>query len=257
MYLLSLPHTPQSATFTSVTDTAPIYDTDLDTFVETPNTAPTLVIDLGAARRVDTLFLKGANLHGFTLAGSNNNSAYTNLDMTQTAPSHGNVFRTFTNTVAYRYYRLTFSARQGTDPAYRMHEVYLMSMILDIDNDNDRPPINQITLPGDHVVAYDAYNDATIEYRLQGGNAKVQLTFGWEQLDETVADALAAIYAGDPIAPELTVYPQPGAEPDKIYRAKWVSDVNFTPSQVKTSPAPNGDIIASLLMRGQVRMEEI
>lgn len=257
MYLLTLPEPPASVTLTGVADTSNIYDSDLETFVDTSNRSPALVLDLGSAKVIDALFLKGANLQDFILAGSNDNSSYTDLGVTQTAPAHGNAFYPFANTTAYRYYRITFSTRQTSDPNYRVHEVYLMRLLLNMDNDQDRPRINNAELPGDHVVAYSAYNDDVIEYRLQGARAKARLTFGWGHLDEAVAQSLVALYAGDIPAPELTVYPRPVPEPSKIYRAKWVSDVHFSPSEVKTTENMNGDVTASFLMRGQIQMEEL
>ena len=79
------------------------------------------------------------------------------------------------------------------------------------------------------------------------GEEKTTLTFQWEHLDNDVADALEALWQGPPHAPELTIYPRPNAEPDKIYIAKWNPEFGFK----FTGP------FSALGKSGQVVFEEI
>ena len=82
MYLLTKPETLNdnvSISLTGVTDASKVIDGKLDTFVETPTLAPILTIDLGSAKQIDAVFLKGENLQDYDLKASNNNSTFTDL----------------------------------------------------------------------------------------------------------------------------------------------------------------------------------
>ena len=228
MHLLSKSETFNSSIFVSlsgVTDASKIIDGKLKTFVETATLAPTLVIDLASPKQINALWLKGKHLQDYTIAGSNDNSNFTDLTTT-TAPAHGYSFITFTNTTAYRYWRITFSARQVSDPQYKIHEVFLMRLLLDLNTDEKRPLHYRPSIPRTGVVAYETYNQNLVQYNTED-EEKTTLTFQWEHLDNDVADALESLWKGAPHAPELTVYPRPDAEPDKIYIAKWKPEFGF------------------------------
>ena len=229
MYLLTKSETLKAnaaATLTGAADAGNIIDGDVTTAVETGNREPVLNIDLGSNKMVDTVFIKGENLQDYDISGSNNNSTFTDLAVDITVPSHGNSFMTFTNTTAYRYWRLSFSQRGASDPNYKIHEVYLASLLLDLNTDEKRPLHYRPSIPRDGVVAYETYNQNLVQYNAEG-EEKTTLTFQWEYLDNDVADALEALWKGSPHAPELTIYPRPNAEPDKIYIAKWKPEFGF------------------------------
>ena len=229
MYLLTKSETfttNTSAALSGVTDGGAVIDGKPDTFVETPTRAPTLTIDLGSAKVIDATFIKGENLQDYNISASNNNSTFTDLATGVTVPSHGNSFVTFTNTTPYRYWRITFSARGASDPNYRVAEVFLMRLLLDLNTDEKRPLHYRPSIPRDGVVAYATYNQSLVQYKTEDAE-KTILTFQWEYLDNDVADALEALWKGVPHAPELTVYPRPNAEPDKIYIAKWKPEFGF------------------------------
>ena len=76
-------------------------------------------------------------------------------------------------------------------------------------------------------MAYATYNQSLVQYKTEDAE-KTILTFQWEYLDNDVADALESLWKGVPHAPELTVYPRPNAEPDKIYIVKWKPEFGFT-----------------------------
>ena len=153
---------------------------------------------------------------------------------------------TFTNTAAYRYWRLSFSRRGASDPNYKIHEAYLASLLLDLNSDEKRPLHYRPSIPRDGVVAYETYNQNLVQYNAEG-EEKTTLTFQWEYLDNDVADALEALWKGSPHAPALTIYPRPNAEPDKIYIAKWKPEFGFK----FTGP------FSALGKSGQVVFEEI
>ena len=229
MYLLTKPETLNdnvSISLTGVTDASKVIDGKLNTFVETPTLAPILVIDLGSAKQIDAVFLKGKNLQNYDLSASDDNVTFTDLETDITVPSHGNSFVTFTNTTAYRYWRLSFSQRGASDPNYRICEVFLMRLLLDLNTDEKRPLHYQPTIPRTGVVAYETYNQNLVQY-ITEDEEKTTLTFQWEYLDNDVADALEALWKGAPHAPMLTVYARPNAEPDKIYIAKWGQEYVF------------------------------
>ena len=229
MYLLTKSETLNSntsATLSGVTDGDAVIDGKLNTFVETPTLAPTLTIDLGERKVIDALYLKGENLQDYTLAASDDNTNFTSLGTTQTMPSHGHAFQTFTNTTPYRYWRIAFSARGASDPNYRVTEVFLMRLLLDLNTDEKRPLHYQPSIPRDGIIAYETYNQNLVQYNTEG-EEKTTLNFQWEHLDIDVADALEALWKGSPHAPELTLYPRPNAEPDKIYIVKWKPEFSF------------------------------
>ena len=229
MYLLTTPETLETGvtvTFTGGSDTDNIIDGDRTTSAETANREPNLTVDLGTRKVIDALYLKGENLQNYDLRASNNNITYTDIHTGETVPSHGNSFVMFTNTTAYRYWRLSFSQRGASDPNYRICEVFLMRLLLDLNTDEKRPLHYQPTIPRTGVVAYETYNQNLVQY-ITEGEEKTTLTFQWEHLDNAVVDALEALWKGAPHAPVLTVYARPNAEPDKIYIAKWGQEYVF------------------------------
>ena len=229
MYLLTKSETLNAnavATLTGVTDASNIIDGDVTTAVETSNREPVLNINLGSNKMVDAVFIKGENLQDYDISASNNNSTFTSIETNITVPDHGNSFVTFTNSTAYRYWRLSFSRRGASEPNYKIHEVYLASLLLDLNTDEKRPLHYRPSIPRDGVVAYETYNKNLVQYNTEG-EEKTTLTFQWEHLDNDVADALEALWKGPPHAPELTVYPRPNAEPGEIYIAKWKEEFGF------------------------------
>ena len=255
MYLLTLPYTLEdydAVTLSGVSssDVGAVIDTDLTTYVDTATLAPVFTVDFGAGRSkvVDAIFIKGENLNNYTLYGSNTSVTDTSnqLGVAMAVPSHGNAFQTFSNTQKYRYFRLSFSARGSNDPHARIHEIFLMRLLLDLNTDEKRPLHYRPSIPRDGVVAYETYNKNLVQYNTEG-EEKTTLTFQWEHLDNDVADALEALWQGPPHAPELTIYPRPNAEPDKIYIAKWNPEFGFK----FTGP------FSALGKSGQVVFEEI
>ena len=230
MYLLTKSETLNAnaaATFTGAADAGNIIDGDVATAVETADREPVLNINLGSRKTVDTVFIKGENLQAYDISASNNNSTFTSIETNITVPDHGNSFVTFTNPTAYRYWRLSFSRRGASDPNYKIHEVYLASLLLDLNTDEKRPLHYRPSIPRSGIISYETYNQNLVQYNSEG-DEKTTLTFQWEHLDNDVADALEALWKGPTHAPELTVYPRPNAEPDKIYIAKWKPEFGFT-----------------------------
>ena len=229
MYLLTKSETLNTGvtvTFTSGTNTGNIIDGDRTTNAETANRNPNLTIDLGVRKVIDALYLKGENLQGYDLQASNNNINYTTIRTGETVANGIYSFVLFANTTPYRYWRITFSARGASDPNYRVAEVFLMRLLLDLNTDEKRPLHYRPSIPRDGVVAYATYNQSLVQYKTEDAE-KTILTFQWEYLDTEVADALEALWKGTPHAPEITVYPRPNAEPDKIYIAKWKPEFGF------------------------------
>ena len=203
MYLLTQSETlndSASVTFTSASNTGNIIDGDLDTFSETASRTPNLTVDLGSRKVIDAVFLKGENLLDYDVKASNDNSTFTDLKTGITVPDDGNSFEAFTNTATYRYWRLTFSQRGTSDPNYRVAEIYLCRLLLDLNTDEKRPVRYRNTTPQTGVVAYDTYNRRTIQYKT-GERAKVRLTFEWSNLDADVAEELESLWKGPPPQP--------------------------------------------------------
>ena len=215
-----------SAALTGAANADSIVDGDRTTSAETVNRGPNLTIDLGIRKVIDTLWLEGKNLQDYDLQASNNNITYTDIHTGETVTDGHYSFITFTNTTSYRYWRLSFSQRGASDPNYKIHEVYLASLLLDLNSDEKRPLHYRPSIQRDGVVAYETYNKNLVQYNTEG-EEKTTLTFQWEHLDNDVADALEALWKGTPHAPALTIYPRPNAEPDKIYIAKWNPEFGF------------------------------
>ena len=230
MYLLTKSETLNAGvtvTFTSGTDTGNIIDGDLTTTAETANRNPNSDHRFGMYSKViDALWLNGENLQDYDLQASNNNINYTTIRTGETVTDGIYSFVRFTNTTAYRYWRLALSRRGASDPNYRVGEVFLMRLLLDLNTDEKRPLHYRPSIPRDGVVAYETYNQSLVQYKTEDAE-KTILTFQWEYLDNDVADALEALWKGVPHAPELTVYPRPNAEPDKIYIVKWKPEFGF------------------------------
>lgn len=227
MYLLTKSSTLEpgvTVSFTSGFDTGNIIDDDFTTSAETARRAPNLTIDLGARKVIDALYLKGGNLQGYDLQASNNNITYTDIQTGVTVGDGEHSFIIFTNTMEYRYWRLMFSRRGGSDPNYRVAEMFLMRLLLDLNTDEHRPLHYRPSIPRDGVVAYETYNGNFVQYNTEDAE-KTTLTFQWEHLDNDIADALETLWKERHAA--LTVYPRPNAEPEEIYLAKWNSEFGF------------------------------
>ena len=235
MYLLTPPHTLDdydAVTLSGVSssDVGAVIDTDLTTYVDTATLAPVFTVDFGAggSKVVDAIFIKGENLNNYTLYGSNTSVTDTSnqLGVAMAVPSHGNAFQTFTNLDAYRYFRLEFSARDASDPHYRIHEIFFMSLLLDLNTDEDRPLDYQPSIPRTGAVAYNVYNGNTVQYNSEG-DEKTVLKCEWANLDADVAAELESLWKGPPHAPEITLYRRPNTAPGEIYVAKWNSEFGF------------------------------
>ena len=198
MYLLTKSETLTSgvsATLTGIANAGNIIDGDVTTPVETANREPVLNIDLGSAKVIDAVFIKGNNLQDYDLSVSTDNSTFTDIETGVTVPEHGNSFVTFTNTTAYRYWRLSLSRRGASDPNYRVAEVFLMRLLLDLNSDEKRPLHYRPSIPRTGAVAYGTYNGNTVQYNSEG-EEKASLTFEWQHLDSDVADALESLWQG-------------------------------------------------------------
>ena len=229
MYLLTQSETLKTGvtvTFTNGTNTAHIIDGDRTTSAETATRSPNLTIDLGARKVIDALWLRGENLQDYDLKASNDNNNYTDIHTGETVTDGEYSFLIFTNATEYRYWRLSFSQRGASDPNYRVAEVFLMRLLLDLNTDELRPLHNRPSIPRTGVVAFETYNGNTVQYNTEG-DEKTTLTFEWKHLDNAVADALESLWKGPPHAPALTVYPRPNAEPEEIYLAKWHPEFGF------------------------------
>ena len=229
MYLLSKSLTLAdgvSVTFTSGTGTKNIIDGDRTTYAETADRDPNLTIDLGTRKVIDALWLEGENLQSYDFKASNNNITYTDIHTGETVIDGKYSFLTFQNTQEYRYWRLAFSQRGTSDPNYRIREIFLMRLLLDLNTDEKRPLLYQRLAPRTDVVAYDLYNGTNVQYNSES-TAKSTLTFEWENLDADLADELESLWKGPPHAPVLTVYARPNAEPSEIISAKWNSEFGF------------------------------
>ena len=181
MYLLTKSETLNAnadATFTGTTNTDSIIDGDLHTSVETTDRSPVLNIDLGSAKVIDTVFIKGENLQDYDISASTDNSTFTDLETDITVPSHGNSFVTFANPTAYRYWRLAFSQRGASDPNYRVAEVFLMRLLLDLNTDEKRPLHYRPSTPRDGVVAYRNQNRKLNDPRYEQTNTSAYLSLG-------------------------------------------------------------------------------
>ena len=229
MYLLTKSETLETGvtvTFTSGTNTGNIIDGDRTTSTETADRAPNLTVDLGSRKVIDALWLEGTNLKNYDLKASNDNINYNNIENGIIVTDGKHSFLTFTNTTEYRYWRLAFSQRGGSDPNYRIYEVFLMRLLLNLNTDEKRPLHYRSSIPRTGVVAFDTYNGNTVQYNAED-DEKTTLTFEWQHLDSDVADALESLWKGPPHAPVLTVYPRPNAEPGEIYLAKWNPEIGF------------------------------
>ena len=229
MYLLAKSETLQSGvtvTFTNGADIGNIIDGDRTTSAETADRDPNLTIDLGTRKVIDALWLEGANLKDYDLKASNNNINFNDIETDITVTDGRHSFLTFTNTQAYRYWRLAFSQRRRSDPNYRIYEVFLMRLLLDLNTAADRPYRCTPSKPRTGVVAYETYNGRVVQYN-SGEREKTVLTFEWQNLSEAMANSLESLWKGPPYAPELTVYPRPDVEASEIFRAKWDREFGF------------------------------
>ena len=229
MYLLTKPQTLASGvtvSFTSGTNAGNIIDGDRTTVSTTTDRDPNLTIDLGSRELIDAVFLQGDNLQDYDLKASNNNITYTDIQTGITVTDGQHSFLTLSNTTEYRYWRLAFSQRGTSEPNYRVAEVYLMRLLLDLNTDKKRPLHYRPSIPRTGLIAYDTYNGRTVQYNSED-DEKTTLTFEWQHLDSEVADALESLWKGPPHAPALTVYARPNEAPGEIYLAKWHPEFGF------------------------------
>ena len=75
----------------------------------------------------------------------------------------------------YRYWRLAFSQRGASGPNYRVAEVFLMQLLLDLNTDGKRPLHYRPSIPRDGIVAYRNQNRKLNAPRYQQTNISVGL----------------------------------------------------------------------------------
>ena len=181
MYLLTKSETLNAnaaATLTGAADAVNIIDGDRTTSAETADRDPNLSIDLGVRKVIDALWLAGENLQDYDLQASNNNITYRGIQTGVTVADGRYSFVTFQNTTEYRYWRLAFSQRGASDPNYRVAEVFLMRLLLDLNTDDKRPLHYRPSIPRDGVVAYRNQNRKLNDPRYEQTNTSAYLSLG-------------------------------------------------------------------------------
>ena len=174
---------------------------------------------------VNALWVEGENLKDYDLQASNNNINYTTIRTGETVANGRYSFLTFTkhNAVPLLGWHFPNAGIRSELPCGRGVPD---ALALGPKHRREASAPLSTVYPTRGVVAYETYNQSLVQYKTEDAE-KTILTFQWEYLDNDVADALESLWKGVPHAPELTVYPRPNAEPDKIYIAKWKPEFGF------------------------------
>lgn len=233
---------------TDATTTANLVtDGNLRSSVSVPSLSPIFDIDFGPDKKAvaDAVFIKGSNLNDYTVSVSddNDNPNYTVLGSTYTVPANGHSFERFTNTTSYRRWRVSFSARGSSDPLYRIHEIYLMQVLLDMDTDEDRPL--RIRAVRNRGIFFRAATGDLLWFDPTGfSQGQTTINLEWDALSNNMVERLKSVWQNRLLFDKLlTVYPRPSVEPKNIYYVRWQNDFEFRYSGTRIEHGQSGTVV--------------
>jgi hypothetical protein len=196
---------------------AEAFDYDKLSYWENDGATPSLVIDLGTAQTIDSLFLKEAMITTFKLYYSHNGSDWTEVtDGTKTEKEAGIWWWTGFTEVTKRYWKVEVTAKGASN--VKVYEVMLMELRLTLSDDLDLPSMVVIT-PKDTIGGlYPLVDGSNTSYAGTKDYAEISIEF--KNVDSDVYDYLYGLYTTPSLRYPLVIIPDDD-KPSYIYRVIW------------------------------------
>lgn len=190
---------------------------------ENDGATPDLIIDLGAIRTIDSLWLKHSNISTFDLYYSDNGSDWTKESETNRIAKSSSVFWQFDFTTrAKRYWKISITAKIGGGNIL-IYEVMLM-LARALWTDTEDLPADVVIIHSDRIGgSYEMADGSAVSFAGQTLYADIDLIF--EYLPKTKRDELFTVFSEPVIRSPIVILPDDNYV-DGIYRANW-SDNSF------------------------------
>lgn len=221
-----------SAGGSTVTGREEIYAVDYDqgSWFENDGATPDLIIDLGAAYLIDSLWFLQYNIASFTLWHSDDGAAWTEVVDAGKTDAGDDVWNYFAFTEqTKRYWKLSVASKDAGGENIKVYEVMLFYQRLALDDDA-APKIPMVTRR-DRVGGSYTMADGS-EQSYSGNYAFADVRMEWEHLAEASHNSLLSLYSTPMIRPALTILPREDF-PAEIFRCVWGStdfDFQYTTS---------------------------
>ena len=208
---------------------AKVYDYDKSTWFENDGATPSLIIDLGTARLINSLWLYQDNIDDFDLYYSHNGSDWDKVtDGTQIDKSDG-IWWFFDFTDATRqFWKITITSKVGAGNI-KIHEVMLLELRLTLSEDLDLPSMVVVT-PKDTIGgSYNLVDGSITSYAGIRAYSEIEITY--QNIPSETYDDLYELFTTPYLRYPLVILPDDD-KPSYIYRCIWSEDAfNFKYSQ--------------------------
>ena len=215
-------------------------DYDKASYCETDGDTPSLIIDLGASRTIDSLWLKHSNISTFALYHSANGSDWTVCSGGDGIVDKGSgIFWYFAFTEqTKRYWKIAVTAKVGAGNVL-FYEAMLMESKLLLEDEVDLPSKVKVdkldTIGGSYIMA----DGGPVSY--SGQKAYASITVMFEYTPQANKDAAEALFES-PLRQALSILPD-DEYPERIFRVIWNdTEFNLNSSIGYTGSGFSGDL---------------
>ena len=213
--------TPGSSVGANTPDLA--IDRDQLSAWETVEALPQLVIDLGSAITIDSLwFMHSLNVVQHRIYHSPDDIVYTAVDVAQDAEADGYTSYFEFTPATRRYWRIDITTKTAGNVL--IYEALLMEHRLTLD-DNDSLPAQVHRKPTDRIGGmYPLANGTATTYA--GSKLYQEVSMQFSNTPQANRDDLHSLFSTPTIRPALTIYPEHAEYPAEILQVVW-KDIEF------------------------------
>lgn len=215
---VSVASTPGTSVGANTPDLA--IDRDHDTYWETVDALPQLVIDLGSAITIDSLWFKhSANVVQYRVYHSPDDIVYTAVDVAQAAEADGYTPYFEFTPATRRYWRIDVTSKTAGNTL--IYEALLMEHRLTLTGDTSLPA--QVhRKPTDRIGgSYPLANGTVTSYA--GSKVYQEVSMQFSNTPQANRDNLYGLFSTPTIRPALTIYPEHAEYPGEILQVVWKS----------------------------------
>ena len=194
-------------------------DYNRQTWWESDGGTPSLIIDLGMARTIDSLFLHEDMITTFKLYHSPDNSNWTEVSDGTKAEKQAGIWWWFSFTeVSKRYWKIAVTAKGANN--VKIYELLLMELKLTLGASDELELPSMVTItPKDTIGGnYSIVDGSTTSYAGNKDYAEISIEF--KNVSATVRDNLYSLYTTPTLRCPLVILPDDDS-PSYIYRCVW------------------------------------
>ena len=206
---------------TDVYAPAKAFDYNRQTYWENDGALPSLIIDLGTARTIDSLFMHEAMITTFKLYHSSNGADWTEVTTgTKTEKEAGVWWWLSFTEVSKRYWKIEVTAKGAGN--VKIYELMFMELKLTLGaSDELELPEMVISTPKDTIGgSYPLVDGSTTSYA--GSKDYAEITINFKNISTTVRDNLYSLYTTPTLRYPLVIIPDDDS-PSYIYRCIWLT----------------------------------